>query len=238
MNVGIFKIEENMKWLIYLFVLASATFFGCEEKGIAPSTLSCTGLTSALLENDAGEAGTEINPFLQQFKAKPTGDDEYGHSNTFNALVEEINACPSLQVNSSCYNCIYTDPPQSEIAVTVSDNGQEISRTIDLGYQDGKLVFVRMHDVLTGEIESFYYEETGCADPWDNGNSISDEVLKAQVSGYLTDHLRIQYSNLRITHDGTPEVCQTCSCRTGRIIRIEADKVYQDVLIENGFKVE
>lgn len=227
-----------MKWLFSVFVLASVTFFGCENKDVAPSTLSCSGLANALYENDVDKVGTEINAFLQQFNASPTSEDEYGHSKTFKALVEEINACPSLQVNSSCYNCIYTLPPQSEIAISVSDNGQEISRTIDLGYKNGKLVFVRMHDVLTGELESFFYEETYCSDPWDKGNSISDGGFKAKVSEYLKDSLGVDYSDLRITHDGTAETCEACNCRTGRIIRLEADKAYEDILLENGFKVE
>ena len=209
------------------------------EKELAPEhVFNCTSLASVLLENDSEKAGAEINAFLQQFKASPTNEDEYGRSNTLEALVEEINACPSLQVNSSCYNCIYTNPPQSEITVTVSDNGQEISRTFDLGYQDGKLVFLRMHAGLKGEMESFYYEETHCSDPWDQGGTVSDEVLKALVSKHLKDPLGVDYSDLRITHDGTTEVCSACSCTTGRIIRIEADKAYQHVLLENGFKIE
>ena len=229
-----------MKLLLRVFLIATVTFSGCEEKKeLAPKpTLSCTGFANAFLEKNTEELGSEINAFLQQFKANPTEEDAYGHEDTFEALVEEINACPSLQVNSSCYNCIYTDPPQSEIAYRVPVNGQEISRTIDLGYKDGKLVFVRLHDVTTGEIESFYYEETYCSDPWDDGSSVSDEVLKAQVSEYLIDPLGVDFVNLHITHDGTSEVCSACSCKAGRIIRIEADKVYQDVLIENGFKVE
>ena len=134
------------KWLFTIFVISTIKFYGCEEKDVAPSSISCSGLANGYYENDPEKVGVEINAFLQQFGEKPTNEDEYGHSNTFEVLVEEIKACPALQVSSSCYNCIYTLPPQSEIAVTVSENGQEISRTIDLGYQDGKLVFVRMHD--------------------------------------------------------------------------------------------
>lgn len=93
-------------------------------------------------------------------------------------------------------------------------------------------------DGLTGNRNDYYYEETYCADPWRQNDSASDEALKERVSEYLTHTLDIEFSNLHITHDGISEVCLACHCRTGRIIRIEADEVYQDILIENGFKVK
>ena len=100
------------------------------------------------------------------------------------------------------------------------------------------LVSCEKDDVTTGEVESFYYEETYCADPWERSDSASDEVLRERVSEYLNGTLDIDYYGLRITHDGKTEICSACSCTTGRIIIIEADKAYQDILIENGFKVE
>lgn len=93
-------------------------------------------------------------------------------------------------------------------------------------------------DGLTGNRENYYHEETYCADRWEHSDSASDEVLKERVSEYLTNTLDVEFSNLHITHDGTSEACRACHCRTGRIIRIEADEAYQDILIENGFKEE
>lgn len=91
---------------------------------------------------------------------------------------------------------------------------------------------------LTGNRENFYYEESYCADPWERSDSASDEELKERVSKYLKGTLDIDYFNFRVTHDGKTEICSSCSCTTGRIIRIEADQAYQNILLENGFKVE
>ena len=93
-------------------------------------------------------------------------------------------------------------------------------------------------DGLAGRKENFYYEQTLGLDPWGDKHPTTDAELQVLVSNYLKNTLRIEFSNLSITHDGTGRVCLAPHCKTGRIIRIEADKAYQDVLIENGFKVE
>ncbi len=100
------------------------------------------------------------------------------------------------------------------------------------------IVACEKDDGLTGSKENFYYEETALNDPWDGKPPTSDAELKAFVSEYLKSTLGIEFSHLSITHDGTAEGCFAPHCRTGRIIRIEADKAYQDVLIENGFKIK
>lgn len=84
----------------------------------------------------------------------------------------------------------------------------------------------------------FYYEETYCADPWGQSGSSSDAELHVLVSDYLTNSLGIEFSNLLVTHEGIPQSCLACSCRTGRIIRIEAAMAYEDVLLTDGFKKE
>lgn len=85
---------------------------------------------------------------------------------------------------------------------------------------------------------NFSYEETYCANPWEPVDLAVDDELKARVSEYLNEKLEVNFSNLRITHDGKEEICSSCSCTTGRIVRIEAEKAFQDILIRNSFKVE
>lgn len=133
-------------WLVFL-ILSSVLFYGCEkEEEIELSSISCTSFTEALIEIDPELVGSEINPFLQEFRGSPTKVDNYGHEGAFEALVEEINSCPNLVVVSSCYNCVYTNPPQSEIQINITDSSQELRRTLGLQHKDGKFIFVGIHD--------------------------------------------------------------------------------------------
>ena len=138
-----------MKKYWYLFLIISSAFFtGCsKEEGIAPEAfISCSNLTEALIEIDPELVGAEINSFLEKFKANPTEMDEYGHKGTFENLIEKINVCPNLEVVSSCYNCIYTNPPQSEILISITGSNQELRRTLGLQHKEGKFIFVGLHD--------------------------------------------------------------------------------------------
>jgi hypothetical protein len=84
----------------------------------------------------------------------------------------------------------------------------------------------------------FYYEETWC-DPWSSlcytNPGLSNEALLAL---YLTDSLAIEFSNLHVTNDGTPDAYNPCWARSGRIFRLTADEAYADELIGIGFMVE
>lgn len=94
----------------------------------------------------------------------------------------------------------------------------------------------KKEDDLPENLVSYYYEETYCADPWENNNSSSDAALQTIVSDYLSISLGVKFYRLRITDEGTPQACFACSCKTGKIIRIEADLANEKRLVEAGFK--
>lgn len=96
----------------------------------------------------------------------------------------------------------------------------------------------KKEDDIAQNFAGFYYEETYCADPWEQNGSYSDAELHALVADYLTNSLVVEFSNLLITNEGIPEACLACSCKTGRIIRIEAAMAYKEILVEKGFKKE
>jgi len=86
----------------------------------------------------------------------------------------------------------------------------------------------------------FYYEETYCSDPWQQNTTWdNDNELKTLISSYLTDSLTIEFSNLRITEEGTPDTCSACTCKTGRYIRLNVYDVYATILTyRGGFQVD
>lgn len=85
----------------------------------------------------------------------------------------------------------------------------------------------------------FYYVQTYCADRWCQGTPCNSEAdVKQSVTNYLSDSLQVQFSNLRLTDETAPELCNACSCKTGKWIRIAANESYKTVLVNAGFKAE
>jgi hypothetical protein len=85
----------------------------------------------------------------------------------------------------------------------------------------------------------FYYVQTYCADVWCQDIQCgSEDVVKQAVSTYLTNTLQVEFSNLHFTTASEPDLCNACSCKTGKWIRISANESYKTVLVNAGFKVD
>ncbi len=83
------------------------------------------------------------------------------------------------------------------------------------------LVFIAMactRETLIGDkYVTFAYSQTGCADPW--GSQPSDSLTLVKVADYLTA-ANLYIASLGIRADGTTEICQACSCKTGKVIYV------------------
>ena len=89
----------------------------------------------------------EINKLVTDLEPVPTDNDPYGHEENIDTLVERLNAqCDSLSAELSCYACIETNPPQTEILLTTDSSGTMITRVIDiLTSADANLETIRIH---------------------------------------------------------------------------------------------
>jgi hypothetical protein len=134
--------EKHMKKLMScLLIVIPVLLAGCEEDDDPiDKTVLCSQLANALVVNDKQAVETYINKFLN---AQQAG---IGLHQSFDDLKEEIEACPSMQVTGSCFGCIETNPPQSEIMIATTANNQIVNKTIDLVQRDNKLIFINLHD--------------------------------------------------------------------------------------------
>ncbi|WP_026953987.1 hypothetical protein [Algoriphagus vanfongensis] len=81
-----------------------------------------------------------------------------------------------------------------------------------------------------------YWEQTGCADPWQTGPLETEEKLIKAVESYLKDK---NVKNARVTsifHDGREGVCLACTCTTGNRIYIAAPQNQKERLLNLGFQ--
>lgn len=68
------------------------------------------------------------------------------------------------------------------------------------------------------ETTIFYWNETGCSNPWEQDNNDTEEEKKAKIENYLSDQ-NVSIENIEFEFDSTKEqFCRACHCTTGSII--------------------
>jgi hypothetical protein len=81
----------------------------------------------------------------------------------------------------------------------------------------------------------YFCEETKCADPWHSYFTINDDDLFYAINKYMNEQ-QIEISDIEIGFDSVlVQLCKSCSCRTGRYIKIETDSKHDSTLREIGF---
>lgn len=82
----------------------------------------------------------------------------------------------------------------------------------------------------------FYWDQTGCADPWQNTGGNSEEELKVTIENYLKTQGVSGARVKDITNDALPQVCLACFCTTGRRIFVEVPLVNKNTMLALGFQ--
>ena len=133
-----------MKYLQILLIIIVA--FSCENS-TEFEQINCDNLSSGLLRYNTDIVKNEINKLCKDLTPHVSEDDKFGHKENINILVNRINTqCRNIEAELGCYACIYTNPPQSHISVTVDSVGTHVGRVIDIWTSaDAKLSVVRVH---------------------------------------------------------------------------------------------
>jgi len=89
----------------------------------------------------------EIAKLTLDLLPKPSDDDKWGQSENLDILIERLNQCNCIVATKVCYACIYTLPPQSEVKLVVTYNGEIITKIMDLLTGDEEpMKYIRLHD--------------------------------------------------------------------------------------------
>lgn len=131
-------------FLCRILILLPLLVTGCDtENDVSPEqTLNCSKLANALMASDSDKVQVEINQLLSDINSSSVKVQE----EILQELVEHFKSCPTIGVTDSCFGCIFTNPAQSEIRVTVSGSNQATNKCIDLQHKDNKLIFFKLHD--------------------------------------------------------------------------------------------
>jgi hypothetical protein len=128
------------------FALTTLLFFtGCRKDNMG--SLNCEQIRTGLLTNHEELVEEAINRFTLSLRPDPASSDLYGHRLNIGKLVQMLNGDCHLSATAGCYNCIKTNPPQTEIFITINSGTTTVNKVIDLSYDRNKrLIFSNMHD--------------------------------------------------------------------------------------------
>lgn len=140
-------IDMKLSWCVILIITYFIPSERKEGEKVDPRiALNCSDLASAIAEKDIEKLRVVLLPFLNQFEANPSEMDSYGHHEAYRRLVEEIDHCTDLKVVFSCYYCILTGIPISEIAISIEGNDHEQVIAIHLIPKEDGSILVGFHN--------------------------------------------------------------------------------------------
>lgn len=132
--------------LFLILIMILDTSCDKEDELSLEYNIDCSSLSVGLLEKDLKKVESEINQIIENINSSASRNNIERHKADLEGLVEQINKCKTIQVVNTCFQCIYTNPPQTEINMIIVEDGHTSYRTIDLLSRDNKFVFVGVHE--------------------------------------------------------------------------------------------
>ena len=123
----------------FLIVFAGITLvLACNKAEIISE--DCERLQHGITTSDKDEVKAIITKFINSLSSQ-----EYSQQN-LNSLVARINQQCDVSASTICFDCIDTNPSQSEIRITCQGSGAPVERTVDLSYTTAHdMVFRNLH---------------------------------------------------------------------------------------------
>ncbi|MEB2780057.1 hypothetical protein U3A58_06610 [Algoriphagus sp. C2-6-M1] len=82
----------------------------------------------------------------------------------------------------------------------------------------------------------FYWDQTGCTDPWNTNSNDSDEETQQAVEDYLKGEDIRGAKVISITSDGVQQSCEACFCTNGTRINLTVPINQKSKMIALGFQ--
>lgn len=118
--------------IILLFIVIIVPSISCERKVESLHyDPNCNNLISGIINTDNTIVNSEIEKLTNDLSPRPTDEDPLGHSGNFEILISRLTGCSKIVAELTCYGCIKTMPPLSEILIKADSSGTIIRRYID-----------------------------------------------------------------------------------------------------------
>lgn len=132
---------------IFSFCLLLAACNKSKDHNPAPPYIDCLSLKEGLNNNNNEQVAIEINNLCTDLLPAITTGDEYGQKGNLRILAERLSKQCDLTATVLCYACVETLPPQSELSISFSRNGNNYTYIIDMTFtRQNMLRFNSVHD--------------------------------------------------------------------------------------------
>ncbi|MFT5024731.1 MAG: hypothetical protein ACI9L7_000660 [Candidatus Azotimanducaceae bacterium] len=131
---------ENKNMFLADFPEADGPLIELECLSSLPNN-NCDILINGLLERNNDQLAVEIGNLCVDLEPYSSFFDPFGHESNLYSLVNRLNNnCPDITCSISCYACIYTDPPTSEILFEIDSLGTSVERLVDIATSDSEIL--------------------------------------------------------------------------------------------------
>ena len=135
---------RKRSWLVFFLGILMVSFSCKKEK---ENALPCDQLKEGLFTNNEAMVKEAMNAILLPLRAQPTSTDPFGQRTNLENLAQRLNSSCAITATLPCYNCIKTNPPQTEIFLSFSYGGALFRKVVDVSYTlNNRLIYVGMHD--------------------------------------------------------------------------------------------
>jgi hypothetical protein len=118
---------------VLVLIMIFLSLLSCEQKDDSSSLkMNCDNLKNGIVNTDNSLIIAEISKLTADLNPDPSAADPLGHADNFDLLTGRINECDGIVAELTCYGCIKTLPPISEILIKTDSSGVQIQRSIDI----------------------------------------------------------------------------------------------------------
>jgi len=139
------KNKINIIFVAIIMIMALAVCSKTQDNS-APY-LNYTELAKNIVKDDIEALRKQIDAYFSRLTPMRIEEDRCGNKERFDRFVADLEQSADIVVIYSCYGCIYTYPPISEIKVKAVYQNQEIERVIDLFLREKEVLkFLTLHE--------------------------------------------------------------------------------------------
>jgi len=134
------SVSRLIPTLLGFICLSIALTISCKKTPHTPPAVNCESLRYGMQNNDVNEVKTQLTRIIDRLPS------QLYTSENINRLAEEISGQCGSTANMLCFNCVKTDPGQTEIKISFPT--PFIQKTIDISYtpSTNKMKVISMHD--------------------------------------------------------------------------------------------
>lgn len=131
---------------IYLFL---ATFlilgaWSCAKDKTGYHT-NCEKLIRSLVADDKESVRVEVNNIINELSLQ-SGVSFVQQQQDMNLFISRLSECDELEAEVLCLWCVKTNPPQTEILIKFTRNGEQVTKVVDLVQTGSGFRFSSMHE--------------------------------------------------------------------------------------------